>query len=328
MKDRLYTAAKPTGRLTLGNYIGAVDNWLQMQEKYDSIFCVADLHSLTVEIDPKELKDNSYAVLANYLACGLDPNKCTLYYQSQIPAHTELCWLLDCVASMGEANRMTAYKEKAQEKKNVSVGLFNYPMLMAADILLYDAKYVPIGEDQRQHLELARNLAIRFNNKYGETFVVPTGVYQKVGAKVYNLQNPTKKMSKSDFDNSGNILLEDPIDVIKQKIKRAVTDSDSKIVYDPENKPGVSNLLSIYSVLTKKSMKECEKFFEGQNYGALKKEVTDAVVSTIEPIQQKFNYYMNNRDELEKIAKIGAEKIRKIAEEKVKLVKEKMGLIF
>ena len=328
MKDKLYTAAKPTGRLTLGNYIGAVDNWLMMQDKYDSIFCVADLHSLTVDIDPKELKDNSYAVMANYLACGLDPKKCTLYYQSQIPAHPELCWLLDCITSMGEASRMTAYKEKAQNKNKVSVGLFNYPMLMAADILLYDAKYVPIGEDQRQHLELARNLAIRFNNKYGETFVVPTGVYQKVGAKIYNLQNPTKKMSKSDFDNSGNILLEDPIDVIKQKIKRAVTDSDTKIVFDQENKPGVSNLLSIYSVLAKKSMKDCEKFFEGKNYGALKKEVTDVVVSTIEPIQQKFNYYMKNRQEIEKVAKNGAEKIQKIAEEKVKLVKEKMGLIF
>ncbi len=328
MKERLYTAAKPTGRLTLGNYVGAVDNWLKMQEEYDSIFCVADLHSLTVNIDPKELRDNSYAVMANYLACGLDPNKCTLYYQSQVPAHTALCWLLDCVTSMGEASRMTAYKEKAQSNKNVSVGLFNYPMLMAADILLYDAKYVPIGEDQRQHLELARNLAIRFNNKYGETFVVPQGVYQKVGAKIYNLQNPTKKMSKSDFDNSGNILLEDPIDVIKQKIKRAVTDSDSKIIYDPENKPGVSNLLSIYSVLAKKSMKECEAFFDGKNYGALKNEVSDIVIATIEPIQQKFMYYMNNKDEIEKIATQGAERIEAEADKKVKLVKERMGLIF
>ncbi len=328
MKDKLYTAAKPTGRLTLGNYVGAVDNWLKMQEEYDSIFCVADLHSLTVLVDPKELKDNSYAVMANYLACGLDPKKCTLYFQSQIPAHPELCWLLDCITSMGEASRMTAYKEKAQNKNNVSVGLFNYPMLMAADILLYDAKYVPIGEDQRQHLELARNLAIRFNNKYGETFVVPQGVYQKVGAKIYNLQNPLKKMSKSDFDNSGNILLEDSLDEIKKKIKRAVTDSDSKIIYDPENKPGVSNLLSIYSVLTKQNMKSCEAFFEGKNYGALKNEVTNAVISVIEPIQEKFKFYMNNKDEIENIAKEGAEKIRAQAEKKVKLVKEKMGLLF
>ena len=328
MKQRLYTAAKPTGRLTLGNYVGAVDNWLKLQNEYDSIFCVADLHSLTVEISPQELRDNSYAVMANYLACGLDPKKCTLYYQSQISAHPELCWLLDCITSMGEASRMTAYKEKAENKNGVSVGLFNYPMLMAADILLYDAKYVPIGEDQRQHLELARNLATRFNNKYGETFTVPEGVYQKVGAKIYNLQNPTKKMSKSDFDNSGNILLEDDLDVIKQKIKRAVTDSDTKIVFDPQNKPGVSNLLSIYSVLTKKDMKSCESFFAGKNYGALKNEVCEVVVETIKPIQEKFNFYMKNKDEIEKIAIEGAEKISGIAENKIKLVKQKMGLIF
>jgi len=328
MKKNLFTAAKPTGRLTLGNYIGAVDNWKKMQEENNSIFCVADLHSLTVNIDPQELRSNSYAVMANYLACGLDPKKAVLYYQSQIPAHTELCWLMDCMTSMGEASRMTAYKEKASNKNMVSVGLFNYPMLMAADILLYDTDLVPIGEDQRQHLELARNLAIRFNNKYGETFVVPQGVYQKVGAKIYNLQNPTKKMSKSDFDNSGNILLEDSIDLIKQKIKRAVTDSESEIRFDPQNKPGVSNLMSIYSVLTKKDMKEVEKFFEGKNYGALKGEVTDVVVETLAPVQEKFNYYMANTDEIIKIAQNGAERIREKAENKIKLVKQKMGLIF
>lgn len=326
-KKILYSGAKPTGRLTLGNYIGAVGKWGKMQEDYNSIFCVADLHSLTVNVDPKELKDNSYAVMANYLACGISPEKSVLYFQSQIPAHCELCWLLNCVATMGEASRMTAYKEKAQNNQSVSVGLFDYPMLMAADILLYNSNIVPIGEDQRQHLELARNLAIRFNNKYGETFVVPEGFYQTVGAKIYNLQDPVHKMSKSDVDDSGNIMLEDEPDIIRQKIKRAVTDSGNEIVAR-EDKPGVTNLLSIFSSLSGMSIKDAEKHFEGKNYGVLKNEVADIVVETLRPVQEKFNYYMSNKDEIERIAKLGAEKIMAQAESKVKEVKQKMGLVF
>ncbi len=327
MKKIQFSAAKPTGRLTLGNYIGAVNNWISMQEEYNSIFCVADLHSLTVKIEPDELRDNSFAVMANYLAVGLDPKKCVLYYQSQLPAHPELCWEMNCITSMGEASRMTAYKEKAQKNQNVSVGLFDYPMLMAADILLFDTDYVAIGEDQRQHLELARDLAIRFNNKYGNTFVVPEGIYPKVGAKIYNLQNPIRKMSKSDDDNSGNILLEDDIDLIRQKIKRAVTDSGSEIVAR-EDKPGVTNLLNIFSVLSKMSIKEAEKYFDGKNYGCLKNEVAELVIETLKPVQQKFKYYMSHKEEIIDIAKEGVEKVREQAENKVKLVKEKMGLIF
>ncbi len=325
--EKLFSAVKPTGKLTLGNYIGSISNWVKIQKDYDSIFCVADLHSLTVKIDPKELTENSYAVMANYLACGLDENESVLYYQSQVSSHTELGWLLNCVTSMGEASRMTAYKEKAEKNKNVSVGLFDYPVLMAADILLYDVKYVPIGEDQRQHLELARNLAIRFNNAYGNTFVVPEGLYPKVGAKIYNLQNPTKKMSKSDDDDTGNIMLDDNLDLVRQKIKRAVTDSGSEIVAR-EDKPGVTNLLSIYCALTNKTIKEAEKFFEGKNYGFLKEEVASVVIETLKPIQEKYNYYMNNKDFIREIAIRGKEKIEKQAHEKVKEVKQKMGLIF
>lgn len=327
MKEVLFSGAKPTGRLTLGNYIGAVGNWTAMQDKYNSIFCIADLHSLTVKIEPKELTDNSYAIMSTYLACGLTPEKSTLYYQSQLSAHTELCWLLNCVASMGETSRMTAYKEKAHNKNSVSVALFDYPILMAADILLFGTKYVPIGEDQRQHLELARDLAIRFNNKYGETFVVPEGIYPKVGAKICNLQNPTKKMSKSDEDTSGSILIEDDLDLIRQKIKRAVTDSDNQIKAS-EEKTGVTNLLTIYSALSKITIKEAEKHFEGKNYGALKNEVADIVVATLKPVQEKFNYYMNHKEEIRKIAQQGVEKVRAIADAKVIEVKKKMGLIF
>lgn len=327
MKDTLFSGAKPTGRLTLGNYIGAVGNWQFMQNEYNSIFCIVDLHSLTVKIEPEVLTGNSYAVMATYLACGLSPEKSTLYFQSQLSAHSELCWLLNCVANMGETSRMTAYKGKAHNKDSVSVGLFDYPILMAADILLFGTKYVPIGEDQRQHLEMARNLAIRFNNKYGETFVVPEGIYPKVGAKIYNLQEPTKKMSKSDSDNSGNILLEDDLDLIRQKIKRAVTDSDN-LIKASESKAGVTNLLTIYSALAHISIQEAEKHFEGKNYGALKNEVADIVVDTLRPVQEKMNYYMSHKDEIRKIAEQGADKVRAIADAKVKEVKKKMGLIF
>ncbi len=327
MKEKMFSAVKPTGRLTLGNYIGTMKNWAKMQEDYDCIFCVADLHSLTVHIDPEELRQNSYALMAVYLACGLSPDKGPLYYQSQIPAHSELCWLLNCVANVGETNRMTAYKEKAHNKDGVSVGLFDYPILMAADILLFDTKYVPIGEDQRQHMEMARNLAIRFNNKYGETFVLPEGVYQKTGSKITNLQNPTKKMSKSDCDDSGNILLEDDLDIVRQKIKRAVTDSGSEIKV-AKDKPGVTNLLSIYSSLSGLTLQECEKHFAGKNYGALKNEVADIVVNTLQPFQEKFRYYLERPTEIEKIATRGAEQLRERANKKVLEVKRKMGLIF
>lgn len=327
MKKIQFTAAKPTGRLTLGNYLGAVRGWKQMQEEYDSIFCVADLHSLTGKVDPEELRSNSYAVMAIYLAVGLDPKKSVLYYQSQLPAHPELCWELNCITSMGEANRMTAYKEKAQKNKNVTVGLFDYPMLMAADILLFDTNYVAIGDDQRQHLELARTLATRFNNKYGETFVVPEGIYQKVGARIYNLQDPIHKMSKSDDDNTGNILLEDDIDLIRQKIKRAVTDSGNEIIARPD-KPGVTNLLTIYSSLAGISIKQAEEYFAGKNYGVLKNEVADIVIETLRPVQETYNYYMNHKEEIIDIAKEGVEKVREKAENKVKEVKSKMGLLF
>ncbi len=326
MKKTLFSGVKPTGRLTLGNYIGAIGNWQVMQQEFNSIFCVADLHSLTVEIDPKELNDNSYGVLAAYLACGLDPEKSTIYFQSQLPAHTELCWLLNCVATFGETSRMVAFKEKAAHKDSVSVGLFDYPILMAADILLFDSEVVPIGEDQRQHLELARTLANRFNSKYGKTFVVPEGRYQTIGAKIQNLQNPASKMSKSDDDTSGNIMLEDSPETIRKEIKRAVTDSGDTIVAS-KDKPGITNLLNIYCALSHMSIKEAEAHFAGKSYGQLKSELADLVVDTLKPVQDRMAQLLSNRAELDEIVRKGAEKVRIQAERKVREVKTKMGLI-
>ena len=325
-KKTIFSGAKPTGRLTLGNYIGAVKNWKAMQDDYSAIFSVVDLHSLTVDISPEELKDNSYAALANFIACGLDPEKSIIYMQSHIKEHAELAWLLNCITWFGEAGRMTQFKDKKQKVENVSVGLFDYPVLMAADILLFDAHLVPIGEDQRQHLELARTLANRFNAKYGKTFVVPEGYYPKLGAKVYDLQDPTKKMSKSETDMSGIILLEDSPEVIRNKIKRAVTDSDNKIIFSAD-KPGVSNLLTIYCSLTDTTPKAAEEHFAGNGYGVFKSEVAEVVVSTLEGVQAEFKRLMQDKAELDRIAKLGADRLREKAAKKLAEVKAKMGLI-
>jgi len=326
VKKTMFSGAKPTGRLTLGNYIGAVKNWKEMQEEYNAIFSIVDLHSLTVDIAPEVLKDNSYAALANFMACGLDPKKSAIYMQSHIDCHAALGWLLNCITWFGEAQRMTQFKEKKLKGTNVSVGLFDYPVLMAADIMLFDADVVPIGEDQRQHLELARTLATRFNNKYGKTFVVPEGYYPKIGAKVCDLQNPTKKMSKSDEDTSGIILLEDSPEVIRSKVKRAVTDSDSRIVF-AKDKPGISNLLTIYSALTGNSIKASEAHFVGKGYGDLKREVAEVVIETLAKPQQEFKRLMSDKGELDRIAKTGADRLRCQAEAKLKQARDKMGLI-
>ena len=326
-KDVVYTAFKPTGKPTLGNYVGAAKSLKSFIDKYDTYICVADLHALTINPDPKTLKENTYDMFALYLALGLDYNKCTLYVQSQVPAHTSLSWILNNYTMHGEASRMTQYKDYVAKGKQVNVGLFDYPVLMAADILLYDTKYVPVGIDQVQHVELARNIAVRFNNKMGETFVLPEAVVNKTGSKIMGLNDPTKKMSKSEAGDTGTIFLEDDEDTIRKKIKRAVTDSDGIIAFDTTNKPGVSNLLTIYATLAGKSIDETLAHFKGANYGTLKQEVADVVVQTIKSFQQKYFELRSNTKELDRIMAIGAKKATEVANKKLKQVYDVVGLV-
>ncbi len=322
---RLLTGLKPSGELTLGSYIGGIKQSVKLQEEYDSFLFVPDLHAITVPQDPNLLKERIRKNVALYLACGIDPKKNTIYLQSQNVYHANLSWILECHTYMGEASRMTQYKDKTSKGENVSVGLFTYPILMAADILLYDADFVPVGVDQKQHVELARDIATRFNNKYGESFTLPEPLIPKIGAKIMDLQNPTKKMSKSDGDTKGSILLLDKEDVIRKKIMSAVTDSENKIFYDQENKPGISNLLTIYSSLSNKTIKEVEEQFKEYNYGSLKKEVADLVVATLTKIQKKYEELINS-DTIEKILEQGKNKTEKLAKEKYESILKKIGL--
>ena len=322
---RILTGLKPSGELTLGSLIGGIKQSILYQDKYDSFIFVPDLHAITVPQDTVLLKERIKKNVALYLACGIDPNKNTIYIQSENLYHTNLSWILECHTYMGEASRMTQYKDKTSKGEIVSVGLFTYPILMAADILLYDTLYVPVGIDQKQHVELARDLATRFNNKYGDTFIVPEPLIPKIGAKIMDLQNPTKKMSKSDGDTKGSILLLDSEDVIRKKIMSAVTDSDNKVYYDMENKPGISNLLTIYSALSNKTIKEVEELFKEYNYGNLKKEVANIVVATLMDIQKKYQEYLNS-EIIEEILNNGNKKASEIAKTKYEIVAKKVGL--
>ena len=322
---RMLTGLKPSGELTLGSFIGGISLTLEYQNQYDSYIFVPDLHAITVFQDPKLLRERIRKNVALYLACGVDPDKNTIYLQSENPYHTNLSWIMECITYMGEAARMTQYKDKSSKGENVSVGLFTYPMLMAADILLYAADIVPTGIDQKQHVELARNLAIRFNNKYGDTFTVPEPLSPKVGAKIMDLQDPTKKMSKS-FDNyKGTILLLDSESDIRKKIMSAVTDSEGKIYYDLENKPGISNLIVIYSCLSGISIEEVCERFKSYNYGNFKKEVADIVVNRIMDIQDKYNKIIDS-DLVDKVLDEGRKKTMDIASSKILAVYSKMGL--
>ncbi len=330
MQKTVYSGIQPTGTMTLGNYIGAINNWVKMQEDetYRCIYAIADLHSLTVRQVPSELRQRTFSFLAQLLACGLDPNKNIIYIQSHVHQHAELQWILDCFTYVGEMSRMTQYKDKsAKHTENINMGLLNYPVLMAADILLYQTELVPIGVDQKQHLEIARDIAIRFNNLYSPTFTVPEGFIPKVGAKIMSLQNPLSKMSKSDENENATINLTDENDVIARKIKRAITDSDAKIYYDADKKPGVSNLLSIYSTATKKSIEEAEKEFNNLSYQDLKERTADALIALLEPFRVKYLEYINNRDYLLDVAKSGAERAGFIAEKTLSKVKKKVGLV-
>ena len=317
---------KPTGRLTLGNYIGAIRQFVQLQDEYEMYIFIANLHAITELQNSKDLKQNTKDLIALYLACGLDPEKVTLFLQSDVHEHAELGWVMTCNSYMGELSRMTQYKDKQQkQEKNITAGLFTYPALMAADILLYDADVVPVGADQKQHVELCRNLAQRFNNAFGETFVVPEPVVPKVGAKIMALQDPTKKMSKSDDNPKSCIDLLDEPAVARKKIMSAVTDSVGVIQFDPENQPGIANLLTIESSLTGKSIEELVAEFDGKGYGDLKKAVGETVFNFLTDLQAKYKEIVAS-DLIQKTVTDGAQKASYVARKKVTKVKRKLGL--
>lgn len=324
--ERILSGIKPTGKLTLGNYIGALRNFKNFQEQGECFIFIADLHALTLPIDPLELKTNSRDIAAFYLAAGLDPNKCNIFLQSHVSAHAELNAIMQNFLYMGELSRMTQFKDKSQKlnKEKIGLGLFAYPVLMASDILLYDATIVPVGEDQIQHVELTRDLAKRFNHRYGDTLIMPKAVVTKVGARIMSLSDPTKKMSKSD--EKGDIFLKDDTKVIRKKIMSAVTDSESVVRYDAENKPGISNLLTIYASLKNITIPEAEKEFEGANYGTFKKAVADAVIEEIEPFQKRYQEIIAS-NYVDEVLNRGAEKAKSIANATLKRVHNVVGLL-
>lgn len=323
---RMLSGVKPTGRLTLGNYIGAIRQFVAYQEDYELFIFIANMHAITVAIDPKELKQNSRDLIALYLACGLDPEKTTLFVQSDLPQHTELGWILTCHSYMGELQRMTQYKDKcAKQESGITAGLFTYPSLMAADILMYDADFVPVGVDQKQHVELARNIAERFNHRYGDTFIVPQPIVPTIGAKIMSLQNPTKKMSKSDDNPKGTIDLLDEPNIAKKKIMSAVTDSLGIIQYDVEKQPGIANLLTILSSLTNESIESIVARYQGKGYGEFKKEVAQVVYDFLVVLQEKYRSIIAS-GKIDEIIQAGNEKAGKIAYKKVAKVKRKLGL--
>lgn len=322
---KILTGLKPTGELTLGNYIGAIVQMKKLQEEYDSYLFIADMHAITVNQDPKELKRRIRDFLALYIACGIDPKKNIIYLQSENEFIPAISWMLECTTYYGEASRMIQFKEKSKKNANFSVGLLTYPVLMAADILYADIDLVPVGIDQKQHVELARDIAIRFNKMYGNTFVIPEPLISKEGTKIKDLKDPTKKMSKSEDSPNGVIALLDDLEAARKKIMSATTDSEMSIKFDEENKPGISNLMNIYASLTEKSIKEAEVEFEGCNYGTFKKAVADVVVDTLSKIQERYHQLIEG-NELDQIIDQGIAISRKIAKEKFEVMKEKMGL--
>jgi tryptophanyl-tRNA synthetase len=315
--------------LQLGNYIGALSQWTQMQEDYDAFFCVVNLHAITVPQDPAELVARTRRTAAQYIAAGIDPQKSTLFVQSQVPAHAELAWVLNTVTGFGEASRMTQFKDKSQKQgaDAASVGLFTYPILMAADILLYQAASVPVGEDQRQHVELTRDLAARFNSRFGETFVVPEAQIPKGTAKIYDLQEPTAKMSKSAETEAGLIKVLDPANVTKKKIMRAVTDADGEIRFDREAKPGVSNLLTIYSVLSERSIDSVVEEYSGRGYGDLKKGLVEVVEGSLAPVRARTEELLADPAELDRLLAAAADRANEVANRTLDLVYDRIGLL-
>ena len=324
-KKIMLTGLQPTGVITLGNYIGAIRQMVEYQEKYNSILFIADMHAITMPIDSDTLAQNIRQLIALYIACGVDPEKNLIFLQSDNEYHANISWMLECNTYFGELSRMTQFKDKSAKNVNFSAGLFTYPVLMAADILAYDTNYVPVGIDQKQHVEIARDIAIRFNKKYGDTFVIPEPLIRAEGTKIMDLQDPTKKMSKSSESQKGVIRILDDANTIRKKINSAGTDSMGKVNYDPENQPGVTNLINIYMSLSGKSKEEIVEEFADANYGTFKKAVGDLVAETFEKIQARYNELINS-DELDKILEDGKERSRAIAKKKYELMKQKIGL--
>ncbi|WP_206460138.1 tryptophan--tRNA ligase [Anaerovorax sp. IOR16] len=322
---RVFSGVQPTGNIHIGNYLGALKQFVELQNENDCLYCIVDMHSITVQQDPATLRKNILDVAALYLAVGLDPKKSIVFVQSDVSGHAELSWVLTCAAYTGELSRMTQFKQKSKGRESAPAGLFNYPVLMAADILLYDTDIVPVGNDQKQHIELTRDLAIRVNNKYGETFVVPDGRFLKSGARIMALDDPTSKMSKSAENVHSRISLLDTPQKIKKSIMKATTDSDGVVRFDLENKPGISNLLNIYSAFSGKEVSEIEKAYEGHGYGDFKKDLVEIAVGAIAPIQERFQEIRESQELLE-ILKDGAERANAISEATMKRVKERFGL--
>jgi tryptophanyl-tRNA synthetase len=325
MKKRILSGAQPTGELHLGNYLGALKNWVALQNEYESFFCIVNLHAITLPQNPEILRRKTLDLARIYLASGIDPQVSTIFIQSDVSEHAELTWVLSCIARMGELERMTQFKDKGKGKgEKVGVGLFTYPVLMAADILLYQTNLVPVGQDQKQHLELSRDIAVRFNRDYGETFQIPEPFIPPVGAKIQSLQDPSKKMSKSDENANGAIFLLDDADTITKKIKKAVTDSGTEITFD-ETRPAITNLLTIYQLMTGKTAEEAEANFVGKGYGHFKTETAEAVVEFLKPFQERVKNYTD--EDLKEILKIGAEKARVVACETLTDVYAKLGIV-
>lgn len=323
MKKRIFSGAQPTGQLHIGNYLGALKNWVALQDEYEALYCIVNLHAITLPQDPKTLRQKTLDLARIYIAAGVDPERATIFIQSDVPAHAELTWVLSCISRMGELERMTQFKDKGKgNTERAGVGLFTYPVLMAADILLYQTDLVPVGKDQKQHLELTRDLAMRFNRDFGEAFVVPEPYIPPVGASIASLQDPTKKMSKSDENANGAVFLLDDADTIAKKVKRAVTDSGTEIKFD-ESRPAINNLLTIYQLMTGRNAAECEANFAGKGYGQLKGELADAVIEFLRPFQQRFTEI--DDASLAEILESGREKASAMAAETLKNVYEKVG---
>ena len=326
MKKRVFSGVAPSGNLHIGNYLGAIRNWVEMQHETENFFCVVNAHAITVPQDPAKLRAKTREVAALYVACGIDPEESVIFVQSHVPAHFELTWILNCFTPTGWLNRMTQFKDKAgEERESASAGLYNYPVLMAADILLYDADYVPVGEDQTQHVELTRDVAQRFNYLYGETFTVPQALIRETGARIMALDSPTKKMSKSAESQQGTLGLLDTPDSLRRKVKRAVTDMLRDIRFDPE-RPGLNNLLCIYQLLSGNSREQIESHFEGKGYAALKGELGELVVESLRPMQERYHRIMDEPGYIDALLRRGAERATSVAEATLRRAKEKVGL--
>ncbi len=322
---RVLSGIQPSGELHIGNYLGAIQSWVHDQYEFDSFFTIVDLHAITVEHSPEELRKNTLRLAMTLLAAGLNPEACTIFAQSHVSAHAELSWLLECTATFGELSRMTQFKDKGKSDESIRAGLFTYPALMAADILLYQAERVPVGEDQRQHLELTRDIAIRFNAKYGQTFTLPQATIPPLGSRVMDLLHPAKKMSKSSQSTAGTIFILDPPEVISKKVSRAVTDTENTVRFDPENKPGVSNLIELWCAAT--GNEPSQLVSQHSMYGELKKTVADTLIALLEPLQHRYQELQKDPGEVSRILKLGAEKAKSVAEPTLELAKANMGLV-